>query len=136
MSVDDPNDLIVAYDDTDASRAAAEFAAERAAETGETVDVVHVGHDLSESDIKADVGEAFAARDVEAGYHVVPAGGSDDENVSVRAALSRVITHSGHDMVFVGNEEYGLFDDIAKKSVSDALITEHRVPVVLVPDDD
>lgn len=133
MDSESDNDLLVAYDDTEASRRAATFAAKRAAKTGETVDVVHVGRDLSEDDIERAVGEAFDNRDVVASYWVDRIGGSEDENTSVRLRLSQLINDHGYSMVFVGNEKHGFLTELAEASISEALIENQNVPVVLVP---
>lgn len=135
MPVEEPNDLLVAYDDTNASRGAAEFAAKRAAQSGESVDIVHVGRDLTEHDIERAVGDAFDELGVPVNFHVEKVGGSEEENMDIRLKLSRVINDGGYEAVFVGNEEYGLFEKYANTSVSDALIKNHNAPVVIVPVD-
>lgn len=127
------NELLVAYDRTDAGRRAAEFAADRAAKTGESVDVVHVGTDVTEDDVRDQLGSIFAEQGVEASFTVVEVGGSEDRNVSVSAVLSDVIDDNDYELVVLGNEERGLFDELTAGSVSKDIIEDGIVPVVLVP---
>jgi len=125
--------LLVAYDDTPAARRAAEFAVERAAMRGEPVHVVHIGDALSESDIRDALGETFAERGVVLTVEIVPAGGSEDENVSVSRGLADAIDANDYAMVVMGNERHGLFHGLTEASVSEALIEDQTVPILLVP---
>ena len=127
------HDFLVAYDDTDASRRAAEFAAQRAAKTGEAVDVVHIGTGVTEATIEDAVGDTFENLGVPFTVRVVEVGGSEDENVSTRAKLSDVIGEHDYTVVFLGNEKRGLFHDLTEGSVSNALIEDQAVPIMLVP---
>jgi nucleotide-binding universal stress UspA family protein len=129
-----PNaELLVAYDDTDAARRALEFAIERAARTGESVDVVHVGSDVSEPEIRRTLEDLAVDRGVVATVEVVPTGGSDAENVSVPARLAALIEDRDYELLVMGNERHGLFYDLLEGSVSEALIERQAIPLLLVP---
>lgn len=125
--------LLVAYDDTAAGRRAAEFAAERAAKTGESVDVVHIGTDITEQEIRDATEDEFIRRNVVVRFDIVNGGGSEDENISVSAALGKLIAQREYQIVIMGNEERGLFHNLMEGSVSNALIEDQTVPVLLVP---
>lgn len=127
------HDLLVAYDDTAVAHRAAEFAAERAAKTGESVDIVHIGTDLTEQELQDAVGAVFDQQNVVARFQTINRGGSENENVSVNAILSNLIDSQGYDLVFIGNEKHGLFHNLTEESVSKGLIEDQIVPVVLVP---
>lgn len=129
----DAFDLLVAYDESAAARRAARFAAQRAAMTGESVEVVHVGTDVTVAEMREAVEGAFLDHDVVVGFRAVSAGGSDEENVSVAVALAEVIADQGYELVFVGNEARGLYYQLTVGSVSEALIEGRNVPVCLVP---
>lgn len=127
------HDLLVAYDDTDVGKKVAAFAAERAAKTGESVEVVHIGPDFTEAKLREAVGQGFEDHSVPASFRVIAVGGSDEQNVSVSATLVDHIDENDYTMVFMGNEERGLFHDLAEGSVTDAVLKDKLVPVVLVP---
>jgi len=124
--------LLVAYDDTDAARRATGFAAERAATTGETVTVVHIGTHVTEADVRAAVEESFEDG-VVFEVAVISAGGSDDANVSVASALAKLIDTNEFSMVVMGNERHGLFHGLTEASVTEALIEDQSIPILLVP---
>ena len=125
--------ILVAYDDTDSARRAAAFAAERAAETGETVTVVHIGSAVSEADVRAAVEESFEGDGVVLEVAVLPSGGSDDANVSVASVLIDLIDANEFSMVAMGNERHGLFHGLTEASVTEALIEDQSIPILLVP---
>jgi len=125
--------LLVAYDETAAARRAAGFAAERAAMTGESVTVVHIGIDLTEADLRAAVEEQFEGCGVVLEVAIVPAGGSEDANVSIPVAIRALIRDNEFAMVVLGNERHGLFHGLTEASVTDALISDQETPVLLVP---
>jgi nucleotide-binding universal stress UspA family protein len=125
--------LLVAFDETAAARRAAAFAAERAAMTGEFVTVVHIGSGLTEADVRAAVETPFVDRQVTFEVAVVPAGGSDHDNVSVPTALHGLLRDNEFAMVVLGNERHDLFHGLTEASVSEALVDDQDVPVLLVP---
>lgn len=127
------HDLLVAYDDTDAGRRAVEFAAERAAKTGESVDVVHVGTGLTEAQLREALEALFAERNVPVEFEVVETGGSDEKNVSISATLGEIIDDRDYTLIVMGNENRGLFHQLSEGSVTDAVIETGVVPVTLVP---
>lgn len=127
------SDLLVAYNDTDAGRRAASFAAERAALTGETVDVVYIGTEFTEDEMRDAVGQSFVDLDVPVSFQQVSVGGSDDRNVSIRAVLADVIEDNDYEIVVMGNEKHGILHDLSEGSVSSALIGDKMVPILLVP---
>lgn len=130
---DDGHDILVAYDDTDAGRRAAAFAAERAAKTGEAVDVVHIGPHVTEAAIREAVSDDFERLDVPLSIRVVDVGGSEDDNVSVSAKLADLIGEHDYAVVFMGNEDRGLFHHLTEASITNALIEDQTVPIMLVP---
>jgi nucleotide-binding universal stress UspA family protein len=127
------HDLLVAYDDTDAGRRAAEFAAERAAQTGESVTVIHIGSDLSEAEMRDAIGEPFASHGVPVSFRMFDVGGSEDENISIRAKLGEIIDQHEYTMIVMGNEKHSLFHGLTEGSISGAVIDDQVVPVLLVP---
>jgi|GEM_PF-2079432 len=127
------DDLLVAYDDTDAGRRAAEFAAERAAKTGESVDVIHISTVLTDAQLRDELGSIFEERDVPVTFEVIETGGSDDRNVSISATLGEIIEERDYAMIVMGNEERGLFHSLSEGSVTNAVIEAGIVPVTLVP---
>lgn len=126
-------DLLVAYSDSDTGRRAAEFAAQRAAKTGESVDVVHFGTDTTAGQLEDAIGAIFAERQVPVTFEVIEIGGSDEKNVSVRAKLGQVIDDRDYALVVMGNEGQGLFHSLSEGSVTDSVIEAGAVPVLLVP---
>jgi nucleotide-binding universal stress UspA family protein len=129
----DSQELLVAFDDTAAGRRAAAFAAERAEKTGERVDVVHIGSDVTETEMREAVEDSFLERDVPASFRTFSMGGSEDTNVSVSAKLAQVISNGDYAIVFMGNEKHGLFHNLAEASLTKALIEDQTVPITLVP---
>jgi len=127
------HDLLVAYDDTDAGRRAVEFAADRAALTGESVDVVHAGTEHTATQLREELGSIFDERQVPVQFSVIEIGGSDEKNVSISATLGELIEDNDYALVVMGNEGRGLFHQLSEGSVTDAVIETGLVPVTLVP---
>lgn len=125
--------LLVAFDDTAAAQRATEFAIERASRTGEAVDVVHVGTDLTESEIRGKIETLVVDRGVAVTVEVVPTETSDEENVSIAAMLGRLLEERDYDVLVMGNEKHGLFYDLTRGSVSEAIIENQTIPILLVP---
>lgn len=126
-------DLLVAYSDSDTGRRAAEFAAQRAAKTGESVDVVHFGTNTMDVQLEEAIGATFEEYQVPVTFEVIEIGGSDEKNVSVRAKLGQVIDDRDYALVVMGNEGQGLFHSLSEGSVTDSVIEAGAVPVLLVP---
>lgn len=135
MEFESPSDVVVAYDDTPEARAAVAFAVERAEKTGETVDILYVGRELTEEEIAEATDEYFSGSDVERGVHVVRIGGSEDDNVDLRTMLCETVRENGYGAVYAGNEEHGLIEGLTERSVTSALISAQIAPVIIVPDD-
>ncbi|MFB6182997.1 MAG: universal stress protein [Haloarculaceae archaeon] len=125
--------LAVAYDDTDAARRAVAFAIDRASLTGERVDVVHAGNDLTEVQIRDVVAPLFEDRDVDFDVAVLPIGGSEDENVSASKALTDYLRRHNYEYLLMGNEKHGLAHSLTEASVSSDVIESQSIPVLLVP---
>jgi nucleotide-binding universal stress UspA family protein len=124
---------LVAYHDSGAARRATTFAADHAARTGASVDVVHVGTELSTRQMRETVGDRFADQRVDVQFETLRASGSEDDNVSVSEKLSHHVADHDYELVIAGNETHGHLHSLFAGSVSDGLIDARVVPVVLVP---
>ncbi len=135
MGDSEAHDLLVAYDDTPAARRAVAFAVSRAERTGETVDVVHIGTDMTDEKLNKTITDAVDGIDGTRLGRVwtIPGAGADEENIAVSKRLSDLLAARGYTMLVMGNEERGLFHELLAGSVSQTLIGDQVVPILLVP---
>lgn len=126
-------DLLVAYDGTDASRRAAEFAADRATQTDEAVDVVHVGSDLSEREIRDRLADTLIDHRIVGRIETLRTDGGNVNQRSVSEALSDFVRANDYEILYMGNENHSLYEKLRRASVSNDLIDDRLIPIMLVP---
>ncbi len=133
--------IFVAYGGSSAERATVlEFAAERAAASGDGLFVYHIqeGGDESSRDVRADIREGVegVAPDVPLEVDLnVQANRSEDTNVSKQKRLTDAILEGGREFEYVvmGEVEHGRVEGFILPSMSKAVLDTHAVPVLLVP---
>ena len=133
--------IFVAYGGTPAERTTVlEFAAERAAASGDGLFVYHVQEagDESSREIRDNIRECVegVAPDIPLEVDLnVQANPSEDTNVSTQKRLTDAILEGGREFEYVvmGEVEHGRVEGFVLPSMSEAVLDTHAVPVLPVP---
>lgn len=131
--------IFVAYGGSPEERSAVlEFAAERAAASGDGLFVYHVQEgDESDPDLRAEVREMVerVAPDVPLEVDLNVRENSESANVSKQKRLVDAIVESGREFEYVvmGEIEHGRIEGFSLPSMTQAVLDTHEIPVLLVP---
>lgn len=131
--------IFVAYGGSPEQRTGVlEFAAERAAASGDGLFVYHVQEgDESDPDLRAEVQEVVerVAPDVPLEVDLNVREGSESANVSKQKRLVDAIVESGREFEYVvmGEVERGAIEGVVLPSMTGAVLDTHEIPVLLVP---
>lgn len=133
--------IFVAYGGVPEERATVlEFAAERAAASGDGLFVYHAREVADESarELEAEVRDTVDQVDPDIPVEVdlnVEADDAEAAEVSKQKRLTDTILESGREFEYVvmGEVEHGRFEELVLPSMSEAVLNTHRIPVLLVP---
>ncbi|ERH03443.1 MAG: universal stress protein UspA related nucleotide-binding protein [uncultured archaeon A07HR60] len=131
--MDDSNrgEILVAYDGSDSSRRAVEFAAERAGKTGEAVDIVYVGGDRTATQLREAIGDEFLRERIVANFETIQMNATGNEAIARR--LAEYIRDHEYTLLVMGNSERGRLYNAVRGSVTGELIEQRPLPILLVP---
>lgn len=124
-------EILVAYDGSDSSRRATEFAIERAVQTDEAVDIVYLGTDRSAEQLREEIGDPFLRERIVANFEIIKVDTTSNEEIA--AQLANFVTDREYTLLVMGNAERGRLYDAVRGSVTRELIDDQIIPILLVP---
>jgi nucleotide-binding universal stress UspA family protein len=131
--------IFVAYGGSPEERTAVlEFAAERAAASGDGLFVYHVQEgEEPDRDLRAEVRDVVerVGPDVPLEVDLNVREGAESANVSKQKRLTDAILEGGREFEYVvmGEVEHGAIEGLVLPSMTEAVLDTHAVPVLLVP---
>lgn len=124
-------EILVAYDGTDSSRRATEFAVGRAGQTGEAVDIVYLGTDRTAEQLREEVGDAVLRERIVANFETIDVDTTSNKKIATH--LAKFVADHEYTLLVMGNAERGRLYDAVRGSVTRELIDNQIIPILLVP---